>query len=309
MTYNENNWYRWFYGKSEPFAPANGSVLRTEYGRINEPIKGFKQAMLDNARSTIDHFPNETFDLLFSGGIDSEVALRSYLEIGAKDKIRVNIFRYENNYNIYDVSFAVVVCEQLGVDYRIVDFNLKDFFENHAERVSEVAQSDRPRAIVQLGFLDYVEGVPISASSDCRWFRPHGDYGVKAEWRVQDFEHDIALDRYAHAIGRPAVMQWFKWSPQAVISWFSLDWFRRLVDDDIPGKEGVVSTKIQGYREAFPDIIARTKKTGFESPEVEAMVNEVQKLLEEKNGGLKFRQQTERSINEFSIEMTGYPYA
>jgi hypothetical protein len=304
MIFSEGNWYKWYYGNSKPFARADGEQFRTTYGPIEGPIKPFKQALLDNARSTVEHYPNEKFDLLFSGGIDSELMLRAYLEIG--HPIRVNIFRYENNFNLYDVSYAVVVCEQLGVPYKIIDFNLQKFYENDAVRISEQAQSDRPRALVQLVFLEYLDGLPISGSSDCRWFRPHADYSVKAEWRVEDFEHDVAMDRFAASQDRSAIMQWFKWSPQMVISWFKLDWFKRLVNDEIPGKLGVVSTKIDGYREAYPALLMRAKKTGFES--IDHLVQPVEDYLKQKNGGLIYRQTTDRSINEFSIEMTGKTY-
>lgn len=304
MIFSENNWYKWYYGNSQPFARADGQPFHTTYGMVDEPIKTFKQALLDNAKSTVDHYPNEKFDLLFSGGIDSELMLRAYLEIG--HPVRVNIFRYENNFNLYDVSYAVVVCEQLGVPFKIIDFNLQKFFENDAVTVSGEAQSDRPRALVQLAFLNYLDGLPISGSSDCRWFRPHDDYTVKAEWRVEDFEHDIAMDRYAAFKNRPAIMQWFKWTPQVVVSWFKLDWFKRLVNDEIPGKLGVVSTKLEGYREAYPNLLPRVKKTGFES--IDHLVLPAEEYLKKQNGGLIYRQTTDRSINEFSMEMTGRLY-
>jgi hypothetical protein len=304
MIFTSNNWYKWYYGSSEAFARSNKEQLQTTYGSYRGRIPSLKEALLENARSTADHYPGEKFELLFSGGVDSEVALRAYAEIGVP--IRANIFRYENNYNIYDVSFAVVICEQLGVDYRIIDFNLEQFYENDAERISEQAQSCRPRAIVNLGFVDKLDGFPICASSDLGWTRPHSDYSMKAEWRAVDFEYDIALDRYNEFHGRPAIMQWFKWTPQMVLGWTNTNWFKSLVNDEIFGKLGVNSTKLQGYREAYPDLIARAKKTGFE--QTDHIVLPFEKFLGQKYGGLPYRQQTDRSINDLWIEMRGEPY-
>jgi hypothetical protein len=302
---NFDNWYKWYYGESQPYARADGeSPLRVEYGKFSGSIPTFKDALRINAQKTIDSFPNQTFDLLFSGGIDSELVLRTYRDLG--HPIRVNIFRYENDYNIYDVSHAVIVCEQLGIPYNLIDFNLQKFFENDVLTVSEHAQSDRPRALVQLKFLDYVDGVPISASSDIRYFRPHDDYSAKAKWMIHDFEHDIALDRYAAFHSRPAIMQWFKWSPEIVLGWTNTVWFKKLVNDEISGKLGVVSTKIEGYRENYPDMIVRTKKTGFEN--IDHFVIPVQNYLKQKNGGLKYRQYVEQSLDDMWIQITGRPY-
>jgi hypothetical protein len=116
LLFSENNWYKWSYGSSESFARADGvSELKTSYGRFEGSIPSFEEALLHNAKSTIDHYPNEQFDLLYSGGIDSELVLRTYKALG--HPVRVNIFRYENDYNIYDVSHAVVTCEALNVPY------------------------------------------------------------------------------------------------------------------------------------------------------------------------------------------------
>lgn len=309
--YNENNWYQWGYTRgedvSDPYARRQypDEKLYVKYGRL-PAFKPFKQAVLDNARSTIDHYPNLPFNLLVSGGMDSELVLRAYRELG--HRIHAHIFRYEKDWNIYDVSHAVLMCENTGTPYTIHDFSLTKFFESGKyERVSGLAQSDRPRALVQLAFPDYIEdGLIISASSDPRWYRPNDDYMQKAHWRVQDFEHDLAMDRYCHSCGIPAIMQWFKWTPALTLSWFSLKWFAKLVSDGIPGKLGVVSTKITGYQEVFPEMPFRIKKTGFES--IDHLVEPAQAYLERKNGGLFYRQQADQSADELWMQMTGHGY-
>ena len=305
--FNEDNWYQWSYDDGPAFGLRTGrdDKLKIKYGKLPK-FKPFKAALLDNARSTIDHFPGYKFNLLISGGIDSELMLRTYLEL--KHPVHAHIFRYEKDWNIYDVSHAVLMCENLNVPYTIHNFNLTEFFdEGKFVWFSDKAQSDRPRALVQLAFPGIIgEGLIISASSDPRWYRPHDDYTQQAQWRVQDFEHDIALDRFTHRIGIPAVMQWFKWTPALTLAWFSLRWFSRLVADGIPGKLGVVSTKITGYQEVFPEIPFRVKKTGFES--IDHLVQPAEIALETINGGLFYRQQTDISADELWEEMTGHGY-
>lgn len=312
--FNQDNWYEWGYTKgewvSDPYAlrQFKDEALYVKYGKLPEKFKPFKEAVLDNARSTCDHFLGKKFNLLVSGGMDSDLVLRAYKEIG--QPIHGHIFRYENDWNIYDVSHAVLMCENTNTPYTIHNFNLTNFFgSGEFEVISNIAQSDRPRALVQLAFLRMLEaedGLIISASGDPRWYRPNDDYTQKAHWRVQDFEHDIAMDRFAHRMGHSAIMQWFKWTPELTLAWFSLKWFAKLVSDGIPGKLGVVSTKIQGYQEMFPDMAFRIKKTGFEH--IDHLVEPAQAYLEKKNGGMFYRQMTDRSANELWQEMTGHGY-
>jgi hypothetical protein len=304
--FNADNWYQWSYGDGPAYGLSTpGAQLKVKYGKL-PAFKPFKYALLDNARSTIDHFPNEKFNLLISGGVDCELMLRTYLAV--KHPVHAHIFRYENDWNIYDVSHAVLMCENLNVPYTIHDFNLTQFFEGgNFVRYSSLAQSDRPRALVQLAFPSIIgEGVVIGGSSEPHWYRPHDDYTKKAHWRCVDFEHDIALDRYTHRLGIPAIMQWYRWTPELTLAWFSLKWFADLLGDNIQGKLGMTSTKIQGYREAFQDIPFRFKKTGFEK--IDHLVNPAEEYLMKVNGGLHYRQQVSMSADELWMEMTGHGY-
>lgn len=309
--FNEGNWYEWGYTRgawvSEPFAIRQypDEKLYVKYGKAPKFLR-FKEALVRNAQSTIDHFPHERFHLLISGGADCEVMMRTYVEM--RHPIQAHIFRYENDWNIYDVSHAVLMCENLGVDYTIHNFSLTKFFENgDFVRYSEFAQSDRPRALVQLAYPEVIgHGLILGGSSEPHWARPHDRYEEKAHWRCVDFEHDLALDRYTHRADVPAILQWYKWTPELTLAWFSLHWFADLLADRIPGKMGMSSSKMRGYREVYPDMPMRVKKTGFEY--IDHLVERAEKHLEEKNGGLHYRQIVSRSADELWTEMTGHGY-
>ena len=293
---SENNWYYWTYADAKfDRRTSPEQELRTVFSPVNTIIQSFKQELLNNARSTIEHFDGKKFSLLFSGGMDSELLLRSYLELN--HSFDVNIFRYENNYNIYDVSHAVVVCESLGVPYKIIDFNLEKYYESDAEEIIELAQIDRPRALPQLKFIDYVDYIPIIGASDCRWYREHNDYAIRSPWCIQCFEHDIGYSKYIRETNRPAVTEWFKWTPGIVLSYTQLNWFKKLVTDQYYGKLGTTSTKYYWYNEVYPDLLNRVKKTGFEY--VDHLVFEFESHLEKKYNGLIYRQTCQRSMQDF----------
>ena len=302
MWTSENNWYKWSYGDKDTFGRQTDDMLefKTSYAcDFSKPILSFKEELLYAARSTLDHNPGLRPCLFFSGGVDSELMLRAYKEIGSNPE--VYIARYEKDYNLYDVSYAVTVCNMLGVKYNIVDFNLQKFYENDAELVSEQAQIDRPRMLPHLKFTDAADGLIIVGHSDVRWYRTDDDYSKQGTWLAQDFEHDIGSDKYNIYHNRPAVYQWWKWTPGLILSYTRLNWFQNLIKDKYNGKLGINSTKIHGFREVYPDIIDRAKSTGLEF--IDPLIDEVEQSFIKKYNGLPYRNQLERSLEQMTEEI------
>lgn len=300
MHTSENNWYQWQYGDGPLFGRQTGNEpLKTIYTKMNRPLLSFKEELDLAAKSTLEHYPGLRPNIFFSGGVDSELILRSYMNIGANPK--VYIVRYEDDLNLYDVSYAVTVCSILNIDYSIVDFNLKKFYENDAEQVSEDAQIDRPRMLPHLKFTDCADGLIIVGHSDARWYRTDDDYNKKGTWLMQDFEHDLGCDKYNILHNRTAIYQWFKWSPGLVLGYTTLNWFRRLLNDEYYGKLGLNSTKLLGFREMYPDMITRTKQTGFEK--IDTLIEEVENALKKKYNGLPYRGCIERTPDQLWLEI------
>lgn len=299
---SENNWYSWQYGDGPLFGrQENASVFKTNFAPISPLVIGeFKTELLRAAISTLDTYPGLRPSVLFSGGADSELMLRSYIEIGANPA--VYIFRYEKDYNLYDVSYAVTICSMLNVDYKIIDFNLEKFYENDAEKISELAQIDRPRALPYCKFFELVDGLPLLGASDLTLMRLDDNYNKQGEWIVRCWEHDIGWSKFIKAINRPAVAEWFKWTPGLVGAFLETSWCKRLVNDGYYGKLGTNSTKLIGYREAYPMLIDRVKKTGFEKLN-DSVITEFENFLSTKYGGLRFRQGCDRTINEIKLAL------
>ena len=302
MFTSENNWYSWQYGDDPRFGRQTDSKpLKTYFEKCTYLMGNFGDELKRAAASTLEYFPGLRPSILFSGGVDSEIVLRTYLDIGVNPDIY--IFRYEDDINIADISYAIALCTTLGIEYKLIDFNLKKFYENDAESLSENAQIDFPRALPQLKFIDYMEGLPILCSSDPSWYRTNDDYSMKGIWVSMCHEHDIGWSKYVRYINRPAIGEWFKWTPGLVYSYTKLDWFKKLINDEYYGKLGVNSTKILGYREVYPDLWTRKKMTGFEK--INPLITEFQKFLKIKYSGLPYRHSVRRSLEDIEREIIG----
>lgn len=302
---SENNWYYYSYNNLEPFSrQTNNLKFKTHFSKYKGHIGNFKEELCNAAKSIINFYPSLTPNIFLSGGVDSEVVLRSFLNIGITPK--VTIIRYENDYNLYDVSFAVVICNMLGINYKIIDLNLKKFYENEALKISDLAQIDRPRALPQCKFLEFTDDtdLAIMGLGDLSLNRLNDDYNKKGLWVNRCWEFEIGYDKYVRKVNRPAIFQFFKWTPGLVISFLNLEWCKNLVNDKYYGKLGIHSTKILGYKEFYPDLFQRKKQTGFEK--IDNLINEVELCLKKKYNGLPFRNYVDRTIDDVYKEILKY---
>jgi hypothetical protein len=231
------------------------------------------------------------------------------------------IFRYENDFNLYDVSHAVTVAELYNIPYKIIDFSLAKFFENEAEHISEVSQIGDPRGLPQLKFIDYIDdnSLVIGGDGNATWRRlkcssnykevtyqaqmvEDTDYTKKGFWVHVNDEIEIGWERYSKEKNREAIMCWLKFTPELYLAQITSDWSKKLRNDEYIGKLGINSTKILGWRQVYPDIITRTKKYGLEK--VEPLVAEYREFLIKKYKGEISNRVVLKTIDDVFAEMT-----
>lgn len=271
----ENNWYRCAYGPDNLERQVDNLEFKVVYQKSRRNVKTFKEELLYIAKSTLDHYNTSSVGILFSGGSESELVLRSYKEIGAN--LIAYIFRYENQYNSYDMEYATRIAYDLNIPFKIVDFNLKKFYENEALTISEIAQIDRPRALPYCKFLEMTDHLPVLGEGDHFWHRYPESYDKKGDWVHIDLETFFGWFKYAKYKNIPSVPQFFRWTPEYTLSYMDLIWFNDLISDKFYGKLGTNSTKLIGYKTAYPDMIDRKKQTGFEN--IDHLVDEIEKEL------------------------------
>ncbi len=299
MYTSENNWYKWTYGDLPEFSrQPNNLEFKTIFSSTTNTVGSFKRELINAAFSSMEHC-NGRPTILFSGGLDSEIMLRSFLAVRSNPE--VIIVRYENDYNLYDVSHAIVICETMQVKYKIIDFSLKKFYETEALKYAELSQIDRPRALPYCKILEMVDGFPIMGASDLTPYRTDTDYSKKGTWMIRCWEHDIGWSKFLRQINKPGIAEWFKWTPGLVVSYMQTQWFQDLINDKFTGKMGANSTKIYGYREAYPMLINRQKKTGFE--DIDILANEVEKEIQVRFNGLPYRNHCDRSVQDLMTQI------
>lgn len=297
FNYLENNWMQWHYNDdiNQKFRKSPNDQFKLKVKKSSRSIQDPRSECVIACQSIRDTYSNEKLSVMFSGGSESEMIVRSFHASGVP--FDVYIGRYEDDINIYDVSHAVIACQSLGINYKIIDFNVKKFFENDAEDYSLKSQIVIPPQLPQLAMCDLVDGIPIMGGGELFIERTDSDYTKKGTWLSTEWEYNWGWNKYFNYINRPAIPDWCRWTPQLLYSWITTKWFDNLINDRYVGKLGVSSTKMIGYREVWPELMPRKKVHGLEK--IENIMYSLTKHLIKLHNGESFG--GERYINRTDV--------
>ena len=258
----KDNWFSYAYD-SVPFGNKNtpSSEFTIELSPTVTKVKPYYEELKDNAMRIRDMFTG-SLDLLFSGGIDSEVILRIYNDL--KIPINVFIFKYENDYNHREFNQAIKVCKALDSKYTVIDFNLEKFFENDAHSIWSKVNCNSSGWLPHMKMTEYLNGTPIIGSGDPYWVRTSRDVTTKHPWVFEIDEGAKAWTVYHKNIQRSIVSDWYEYSPEMIVSHLNLPLIQKLINDQISGKLSSFSSKAVVHKEIWPDIDIRPKLVGYE---------------------------------------------
>lgn len=259
-----NDWLYWTfddvkYGKRTD----KESVFKVHSNIVeHKPVKSYYEELYDNASAMRDTY-SEPFDVLLSGGIDSEVVVRTFKDLGITHN--TFIFRYENHYNHSDVTSAIEICKSLHIPYKIVDFNLQDYYENHAYDYFKKSNATRAGRLIHLKFFDYLDNIPVMGDAEPYWKRDlEGDYTKKSEWRLVLGEEGHSCSTYLFNQGRESICDWYEFTPNVITAFNHHPIMQQLLSDQLHGKQSCWSSRVPIHQIHWPDIKPKAKLVGFE---------------------------------------------
>jgi hypothetical protein len=261
-----NGWLTWSYNDVKyGRRTCKEDVFKMHVDVSNVPAnpESYYKELYTNASMIRDYYTGE-FDVLLSGGIDSEVVVRTFKDL--KIPHNTYIFKYENNINYRDVSSAVEIAEGLNIPYKVIDFNLEQFFEREAYDFFKKSGCVRAGALPHLKFFDYLDNIPIMGDCEPYWYRTlQSDYTKLSEWTfpLDETHHNASM--YLHRIGRENVCDWYEFNPNLIRAFNDLPIIQDLINDRIPGKCSSWSSRTAIHRVLWPDIQLKVKLTGYES--------------------------------------------
>lgn len=222
----------------------------------------YYDALLYNARMMKDSY-SEPFDVLFSGGIDSEVVIRTLKQ----ENVRFNAFtiRMENDINLQDVSAAIKIADLIGIKLNIIDWSLQKFLENDAGDMFNKTFCPEPRRMLRHAWYDLLDNIPVMGEGEPYWKREYGtDYSKKSKWHLYWTEDYFTGAIYANTVGRRVISEWYNYTPEIVMNFHSLPLIEKLLDDNIVGKASCWSSRTEIHRVLWEDIFYKPKLGGYE---------------------------------------------
>jgi len=273
--------------------PNKEAVFNIHYNRNHVPNKklDYFQALFRNAELIKDIYGGP-FDVLFSGGIDSEIIIRTFHQLGIKQNVYT--FCFEDDINCYDVDQAVKTCSQMGIKHNLIPFNLKKFLENDAYNFYQISYPSTVEKLVRLKWYDYLDNIPVVGDGEPYWHRDlFNDFTKKSRWSLFSIEHDYANSIHAKAINRTIIGEWFLFTPEIAQSYIRLPHVKLLLEDKIPGKLSNWTYRCELHRTLWPAITDKIKCTGYDGknirPNRPKFMGEFQtKYMQEKERGFRF---------------------
>jgi len=229
------------------------------YPRCARPVHDWRTECVIAAQEIGRVYQGRELFLCLSGGIDSEVMVRSFAACGIP--FRTIITRYNNDINIQDIAWAVIYCEGNAIPYEFYNLDVVDFWESGEMYVyADVAQCISPQMANLLKIMDHIHGrggVPVVGC---------GEIMIACEnstWFVHGSEQYYSLYQYLMRRGKPGAPRFFQWNPEIMYSYLISPQLNRFLARPGTGTVNSLALKPHIYGTYWP-LSPRPKYTGYE---------------------------------------------
>lgn len=199
--------------------------------------------------------------LMFSGGTDSEIVLRSYKHIGIKH--RSVFIKFKDDYNIEDLKIADQIARELDVKLDVIEFDVKEFYNSgEAYEFSETIQC---RQIAYLTVYHHIQKLQTPAIMGGEMMmRRHTD-PLGSHWYYCFRENeDASAMRFSLKYNIPLVNEWFSYTPEMMLYYLQEPGIESLLNNRYNYKLSSVSSKNVILQSLMPSIIDKQKTHGYE---------------------------------------------
>lgn len=198
--------------------------------------------------------------LFLSGGTDSEIVLRSFLDIGFRP--RCCTVKFKDGYNYQDVLESIEVAKELGVSLDIIDFDVKDFY--YSGQAEEFAREIQCTQITYLLIYHHVHKLSLPSVMGGELLLTRSISNDSNYWYYTFRENeDASAMRFSNRYKIPLVNEYFSYTPEIMLYFLeSNSGVQNLLNDKY--KLTSVSSKNDILRNLYPGIRRKIKTHGFE---------------------------------------------
>jgi len=234
--------------KSGGYAVRMGECTRTPFS--------FKEEAIHTAKLIKQKAGDQDIWLSYSGGIDSEFVVRTFLEAGIDFKIATAVM--SNQENSYDLDHSRRFCKALGLHLHEVEIDVVEFFETDLESYAVNTTCVSPHFPVHMKLWDQLEGFIVAGHGDPIFKR------INNVWYFQVQEKEDSVYRYAEWRDRKMAPGFYAYTPEILLSFILEKEISNMLITGMATKlDNVIQVKHNVYSKYYP-ITDRVKQTGFE---------------------------------------------
>lgn len=225
-------------------------------GRCSRTPLSFKYEAIHAAKLIKQKAGSKDIWLSYSGGIDSEFIVNTFIEAEVDFKIATAVMK--GLVNNYDLEHSRKFCQQLGLNLVEIEIDIAEFFETELESYAINTQCVSPQFPVHMKLWNSLNGFIVAGHGDPIFKR------VNNVWIFQIQEKEDSVYRYAEWQGRDMAPGFYAYTPELLLS-FILE--KEVSNLFITGKaskrNNIIDVKHNVYSKYY-NLTKRDKKTGFE---------------------------------------------
>lgn len=265
----QNNHLVYYYNndKSQTWRHSKDDVTHMQVGGCSRRPFAARIEWAQAARLIYDHHPDLT--IFMSGGLDSEIAFRSFVAAGIRPRIAT--VKFANDKNMYDIGPMIdMIQNQFGFDINVIDFDPEEFCLSG--EYLDIAARYQAYSFYQQMLLKIAEkhSSPMITVDEIELKKEptiNFDTGL-TEWNwcfVKKEDQDAVWHRFTEKTGIPALNNFYTYTPESMLAFLQLPTVQDLINDKIPYKMSWTSSKNKIYSEAGYRFRLRPKYHGMEN--------------------------------------------
>lgn len=251
-------------------------VFDLYFRAISRPLKTWKEETIEAAKYIANNTDRKIWVGL-SGGIDSEVVCRAFLE--ANINIGVFIVEHTEGRNAHDIKYALEFCANNNIkDIHIEPLDSHWFFtEGYKKYVKQGFETGTAFRYHQLFLLEQIErlnGCAVLGGGELKFKSIDNKTSLTFNRGITNASQFSKVNNYWH------VPHFYMSTPEIMAAYLEHEVIKYLTSEHtfyVSPVKNFISEKVIVYHQAWPDMIRRKKYDGFEK--IRKLYKETSKLL------------------------------
>jgi len=264
MNYTQNNHlYYTIGGRKFGHRITPYEQYKVHAGKIDPVVyknSSWRNELVKTADSVYQEYGKDLI-LFLSGGTDSEIVLRNFLEIGVKP--RCVIIKFANDYNLPDVLEGIEIAKQLDVKLDVIDFDVKDFYKS-GQALEFSKQIDCTQITYLMVYYHIMKFNSPAVMGGEMLLSRHVSQTDTFWYHCFRENEDASAMRFSEKFNIPIVNEWFSYTPEMMLYYLENLDIQKLMSNRFNYKLTSVSSKNSILSKLYPEIKMRKKTTGFE---------------------------------------------